>query len=1021
MIRWLALILLCLTSAAHAMDPNRALSQYVRQRWGNESGFPRGPVYAITQTADGYLWIGTEAGLVRFDGVNFELVKDTSGQFGVASVLGLTPDQQGNLWVRLPRPTLLRYREAKFANVLAEFGLPATTVATTTRTQSGALLVWALKGEGRAVILRNNRFETVAAPAGLSRSPVMAMAETPNGEIWLGTRDAGLYRLRGDRAEAVTQGLPDLKVNCLLPLPSGQVWIGTDRGIVLWTGTTLTQSNVPALLREVQALSLTIDRDGNLWVGTNSHGLLRFNAQGVSVLPGAHEGSEAITAVFEDREGSLWIGRANSIERLRDSVFVTYSAPEGLASEQNGPVYVDATGRTWFAPITGGLHWLHNGQSGRLTEAGLERDVVYSLAGMGDDLWVGRQRGGLTRLSLRGNTISATTFTQKQGLAQNSVYAVSCNRDGSVWAGTLSGGVSQFRNGKFTTYTNAHGLASNTVASLLESADGSLWFATPQGLSTFSQDRWQSFHTTDGLPSDNVNCLWEDNKGILWIGTANGLAYRQAGRIQQPANVPASLKEQILGLVEDSNGALWIATSNHVLRVSRDKLFNGDWKEGDIREFGLTDGLQGVEGVKRHRSVVSDVLGRIWFSLNRGLSAVSPARLNYDSAPAIAHIKTIAADDKLLDLTGPIRIPGKRQRITFGFTGLGLAIPERVKFRYRLEGFDPGWSAPTTTREAPYTNLGPGVYRFRVLASNADGQWNGAEAVISFQVEPMFWQTWWFILCTMLSAVVLILALYRLRLHQLTRQMNLRFEERLAERTRIAQELHDTLLQGFLSASMQLHAALDRLPDDSPAKPSFSRVQQLIKKVTEEGRNAIRGMRSTADNPLDLEQAFSRLPHELAAQELWEQISFHVIVTGRPQTLHPILRDEIYRIGREALVNAFRHARAQRIEVELEYATDGLRVAVRDDGCGIDPQVLRSGRDGHWGLSGMRERAERIGGRFSVRSRAASGTEVELSVPSHIAFELPTSTSRWHWLKNRLGLLRKGAKPSPTESSRKRG
>jgi signal transduction histidine kinase len=279
------------------------------------------------------------------------------------------------------------------------------------------------------------------------------------------------------------------------------------------------------------------------------------------------------------------------------------------------------------------------------------------------------------------------------------------------------------------------------------------------------------------------------------------------------------------------------------------------------------------------------------------------------------------------------------------------------------------------------------------------GEGNGvvAVAIESGEVRllvPLFWQNWWFRLATGLACLVALLAFYRFRLRQLTRQMNLRFEERLAERTRIAQELHDTLLQGVISASMQLHIAVDRLPEDLAAKPSLTHVLQVMGQVLEEGRDALQRLRASASSgSLDVEQAFSRIQYELAIQE---QISFRVTVEGRPRPVHPIIRDEVYRIGREALVNAFRHSRAKSIEVEVKYKANHLRVVVRDDGGGIAPQVLRSEREGDREPSGMRERAERIGARLKVRSRAA-GTEVELSVPGHVAFQSPPSKSPLRW------------------------
>jgi signal transduction histidine kinase len=431
--------------------------------------------------------------------------------------------------------------------------------------------------------------------------------------------------------------------------------------------------------------------------------------------------------------------------------------------------------------------------------------------------------------------------------------------------------------------------------------------------------------------------------------------------------------------------------------VKRDRLIEGVLSDGDIREYGLADGLRGTEGVKRHQSVVTDPLGRIWFSLNHGISSVDPARLARNSAPVIVHLIAISADNSAVGLGGSVHIPGGRQRITFGFTGLGLASPERVRFRYRLDGFDHGWSEPTAAREAIYTNPSPGPYRFRVIASNADGVWSGDEAAVALQVDPLYWQTSWFRVLCALTCILAIVAIYRIRLHQLTRRLNIRFDERLAERTRIAQELHDTLLQGFLSASMQVDVASDHLPADSPAKPTLTRALQLMGQVIDEGRNAVHGLRSTQSASLDLEQALSRIPGEMApAGQGRGQVDFRVVVNGEPRPLKPALRDEVYRIAREAIINAFRHAKARNIEVGLSYSSTYLQLIVRDDGCGIDPQVVHSGREGHWGLSGMRERADRLGARLRVFSSATAGTEVDLSVPGRVAFERTGRDARRH-------------------------
>ena len=312
-----------------------------------------------------------------------------------------------------------------------------------------------------------------------------------------------------------------------------------------------------------------------------------------------------------------------------------------------------------------------------------------------------------------------------------------------------------------------------------------------------------------------------------------------------------------------------------------------------------------------------------------------------------------------------------------------------------------------STQDAVYANLAPGPYQFRVTASGPDGLWNGPEAVVAFTIAPALWQTLWFRLAAVLAVGLAAWLLYAWRLGQETRRLKLAFEERLAERTRIARELHDTLLQGFVSASMQLHVAVEQVPEASPARSQLSRAQQLIGQVIEEGRNAVQGLRTEGREAGDLALAFSRVSQELPFNATAE---LRVIVDGTPRPLHPSAHEELYRIGHEALLNAFRHSRAQRIEVELEYAPRTLRLLVRDDGIGVDPEILRVGRDGHYGLSGIRERAERLGGRLRLWSAPGAGTEVEVVVRSSVAFASPVAGRRGGWLA-RLARLRRAATP----------
>ncbi|MBS1826610.1 MAG: hypothetical protein JST93_14940 [Acidobacteria bacterium] len=986
----LACVVLAAQQAVWGVDPNRSMSQYVRERWEPEAGFPKGSVYAISQTNDGYLWIGADRSLVRFDGSTFKLIPVAGGGLPpLAPVLGLLCDNDGTLWIQLRRPTLLRLHNGKFEDALEAFDQQLHSIAAMAKSNDGALLLWNLHGEPKAYHVRGNRVQLIAEPQAFPRSPVLTMAQGTNGELWVGTRDSGLFRIEKNRVEAITDGLPDRKVNALAMGEKGEMWVGTDAGVVRWDGRRLTAAGVPRELDGVQALSMLVDRDENLWVGTNSHGLFRVNGGVADSFPRSTDEvkrPEAVTALFEDREGSIWAADGRGLECIRDSVFVSYSAPEGLQTDGSNPLYVDRASRVWFSPMTGGLHWFQRGKKGRVSNDGLDSDMVYSIAGDGGELWLGRQKGGLTHLRVAGGSVAMKTYTQAQGLAQNTVYSVHRARDGSVWAGTVSGGVSRLLEGRFTTFTNRDGLVSNTVVSILESADGALWFATPDGLSSYRNGHWRSYRMKDGLAANDVNCLFEDSEGVLWAGTSGGLSVlRGDARFRVLSSGPGFLREPILGIEADRFGALWISGANHVFRADRKKLLEGRLGDGDVREYGQADGLRGVEGVKRHRSLVSDSRGRVWFSLNRGISVVDPARLRNESAPALVRVERILMDGQPVGIQDPVHIPGGTRRITLGYRGLSLSMRERVRFRYQLTGLDATWNEPVTAREAVYTNLGPGSYQFRVIAANPDGVWSPVEASLSFAVDPLYWQTWWFRTAIVLAAVLGPVALYRLRLRQVTARMNLRFEERLAERNRIAQELHDTLLQGFISASMQVHLAKDRLPEESKERSMLSRATELMGQVILEGRNTVRGLRSSQDAGQDLEHAFTRVPQEFG-QLASDASAFRVIVEGEPRRLHPMIRDEVYRMGREALLNAFRHSRADKVELEMKYQERSLTLCIRDNGCGIDPQILRSGREGHWGLSGMRERSERMGAEFHVYSSAGGGTEILFTIPGRVAY-----------------------------------
>jgi ligand-binding sensor domain-containing protein len=973
------------------------MSQYIHDAWGDSNGFLGGAVYSIAQSPDGYLWIGTERGLVRFDGFNYTLIqRPIPGLPPTGPVRGLVSDAEGNLWVRLNGPRLLRYRDGRFDDAVSDFDLEAVTYTAMSPDDSGGVL---LSGLGDRTVLRysGGKFKTLVKVADIPGT-VISMAETRDRRVWIGTPDNGLFRVSDGAVSSVTPQLANKKINTLLAANSGGLWIGTDEGLFFWDGAQLQEeANLSPLNSQLQILALAKDSQGSVWVGTN-RGLLRITAAGtVSLDQLSSEAGADVTTIYQDRDGALWFGGSRGIERLRDGMFTTYSRANGLPSDSNGPIYVDAKGRTWFAPLTGGLYWFKETEVRPITLAGLDKDVVYSISGGSGEICVGRQRGGLTVLTEKANDFTARTYTHDDGLAQNSVYSVLRTRDGAVWAGTISGGISRLKNGLFTTYSVSDGLSSDTINSVVEGHDGTVWIATPTGLGAFLNDRWTS-SALGREPLSNVRTIFEDSEHVLWIAIGEGLAFRRFGRVEIPRQLPDSLREPIYGISEDGSGSLWIVTSDHVLRVNRERLMTDSLGDADVESYGKEDGLLGTQGVNRDRSMITDHFGRVWASLNHGIAIADP-KITFGDSPSVAvRLESTLAGGKRVDLKASPKIAAGSKSVTFNYAGTSLSTPERTRFRYKLDGSDHDWSGVVTSRQVTYTNLGPGSYRFHVVASSGEGLWNGPETVIPFTIARAYWQTWWFQSLCVAIAVLGIIVLYRLRIYFLTRQLNVRFQERLAERTRIAQDLHDTLLQGVLSASMQLDVAEDQVPENSPAKPLLKRVLQLMGQVTEEGRTALRGLRTTQSDNLSLEKAFSRMRQELGVSE---KIGYRVVAQSATRPLRPLIRDEVYRIGREALVNAFRHSSASTVEVEVDYASNYLRVMVRDDGRGIDPVVLQTGREGHWGLVGMRERSESIGGKLKLRSRVGAGTEIELVVPSTVAFEvqLHHTPSRWRrWL-----------------------
>jgi signal transduction histidine kinase/ligand-binding sensor domain-containing protein len=961
-----------------ALDRNRALGEYIATRWDSPGSFPGGTINAIAQTPDGYLWIGAENGLVRFDGFSFRLINHANTpSLPPGHVLGLVVDSEGVLWIHMESPYLMRYRDGRFEQAYPvelppPFSLDRARGATAVaRGARGDILIAPPNGPLRYSAGKLMPVVSTGAAGGLP----ISMVETADGAVWVGMRDTGLLCVRDGRGSHVS-GLPDQKVNALLPGTGPELWVGTDSGLVRWDGGAITRQGVPAALARGPILALARDRDSNLWISTPA-GIARLASNAVASQGTAGSVPGTVRAIFEDREGGLWFGGTKGLMQFRDTPFLSYTDVAG----DGGSIYIDSSGRTWIGPSSGGLIWIRGAEHHSIAGFGLGRDEIYSIAGGPGELWVTRKRGGVTQLREGAGVLHARTYTTADGLPPGIVSAIHRARDGTVWAGSLNGDVSRIQDGRITTFTSANGLNADSVNTIEETPEGAIWVGTAGALAAFRNGKWQRYSGEDGLPPGGVNALAVDGDGVLWIGSSAGLFYWSGTRIESAYNVPDSLRGEIFGLAADHAGELWAATNRSVVRIARASLLGQSKTPAEVREFGTADGLPSTRGIRRDHSVVADSSGRIWFSLQGGLCVVNPSRPAV-LAPALIQVESVAVDGRPLG-TGPAaHYPSNRQRVVFNFVGLSLAVPGRVRYRYLLEGYDHNWSEPTESREAAYTNLPPASYTFRVIASNSEGLWNGPTASVQFEVEPRLWETWWFRVTALGLLAAALFAGIRYRIVRVHAAIKVRFEERLAERTRIGRELHDTLLQSFQGLMLHLQAVDDLLPAGK-AKEQLERSLERADQAIAEGRSAVYDLRTSPSITNDIAEAVRAVGEELATED---SAAFHLVVEGPPRDLHPIIRDELYRIAREALRNAFRHAGAHHIETEITYGERVFGLRIRDDGAGIPGAILGEGKPGHYGLRGMRERAKQLGAKLDIWSGPNAGTEIELSIAGSFAY-----------------------------------
>jgi signal transduction histidine kinase/ligand-binding sensor domain-containing protein len=963
---------------------------YSHQRWTEASATPV-PVRAMAQGRDGFLWLATGEGLFRFDGARFERIEaeGRARKSDLPSALLVT--KSGDVWTNFE--TSRRFAVYRHG-VLRILNAPAAPSRIIEMVEGKDGAVWALTANFNAEVLRfhDGRWKTFSAADGLPQSSAANMLVAADGSIWIACGNAVARLAPGAERFEIFRKTPPGMVS---QDPQGRIWLTESGGSYPLTGPrgrgTLAPPQTPYHAGGGQFRAAPLfDHEGNLWIGTRYEGVRRIATPTATHGSGGRE-SESFTSsdglsadvtnqLLEDREGNVWVATEKGLDKFRPATLIAepeLGSPaifgDKLLAASDGSVYIGEA-HTIFRVRPGG------------TPEPILRHVAepQSLCEAPDGaIWIGFAKrivawadGGIRKVIERPD----------QSANHNLIYDCVFDASGNFWMSASGGGLRRYRDGRWETMLAPGDRADFYPTTMVRAPHGGVVVQAGDRLVWIDGSRRRSYtHLDFGEGGLKVLTLYTSGDDVYAAG-AFGLSRIRAGQVETIRADPVSPDSRINGIVRTPDGNTWLAYPKSLVRFRSDNLeraFAEKTLPASMLSLGSGDGLASQPHSHSQRSMVRGGDGRLWVATETGTLWMDPAHIVRNALPPGIAIKSITADGRAYRDPATLELPAGTAKIEIDFSVLSLADPSRVRARYMLEGFDHDWVDSGARRQAFYTNLPPGKYRFRVIGANNDGIWNRSGAALEFGIPPTFFQSkWFFLLC---AALVLVFfgAIYRLRVRQIARRIHARLDERAGERERIARELHDTLLQGIQGLMLRFQAVADRLTHDDKSHEQLEAALAAADEVVVDARNRVRdlrGVEGTNDLCLIIEHLVAEAPFD-------PPIPVRIVVEGKPRLLHPFVAEEIKRVVREALFNTALHARASSAEVAIGFEPRHLAIRMRDDGVGIPGDVLAHGhKDGHFGMIGMRERAERIGGKLMVSSRPGAGSEITLTLPAKLAF-----------------------------------